>query len=110
VIEVTAEDGVNKKTYTIIYTQNTTSIEARKNGLYTLYPNPAGNFIQIEYPFTKGSSIKINIYNLTGQLLLQQDFSGENVRIDIGSLSPGLYFISLQEDTGPGEVKTFIKE
>jgi len=110
VIEITAEDGVNKKTYTIIYTQNTTSIEARKNGLFTLYPNPAANFIQIEYPLTKGSNIKINIYNLTGQLLLQKDFSGENVRIDIGSLSPGLYFISLQEDTGTGEVKTFIKE
>jgi hypothetical protein len=108
-VEVTAEDGIHKKTYTVIFTKNTTSIEARDNGLFTLYPNPTGNFIHVEYPFSLDSMKKLHIYNLYGQQIMQQDMFDEIIRIDVGTLSPGLYLISVEGESGQKDIKSFIK-
>lgn len=57
------------------------------NFLITLYPNPATHRLQIQI---EGLSVSgVNIYNSTGQLLLQHKNAWQS--IDISPLPPGLY-------------------
>jgi hypothetical protein len=109
-IEVTAEDGVTKRTYTINYILSTTSIREWEKGIFTLYPNPAGNFIVLGMPESAASDLIINIYNLTGHRLLQQAISANNSRIDTDMLLPGVYFISIHDGVGIKETKRFVKQ
>jgi len=64
----------------------------------------------VEYPDAHGSEATIYIYNLTGQLIMQQYLSGNSSKIDISSLSSGIYIILLQNESGRGEVKRFAKQ
>lgn len=71
--------------------------ERELNFSYSLYPNPANNLLTIE-----GKSIVTNkelasIYDLTDKLLMQFSLTGEKTTIDISSLTPGIYFLSLYD-------------
>ncbi len=113
IIDVTAEDGINKRTYTVNYTLNTTSVQALDKGLFSLYPNPAGTFIRIGFPEDTGhDALTIRIYNLTGQQMLQKHISANdnNSNIDISTLRPGMYVISLLDESGLKATKRFIKK
>lgn len=59
-----------------------------------LYPNPASNFVMFKNTGTFEKSVKI--YSQTGQLIDNKILFGE--RLDIESLSPGVYFVHLESD------------
>ena len=71
-----------------------------------IYPNPAGDRINIEY----GNGIEIqtlHIYNLVGQIVLSQS-SNLHDAINVSSLQTGHYFIKLESAQGTATEK-FIK-
>lgn len=71
-----------------------------------LYPNPAKQVLFIE----NNSAYKLiilKIYDVTGKLVLHQDF--QNNKIDISNLKTGLFFISIITDNS-GLFKKFVKE
>lgn len=57
----------------------------------SVYPNPASNYIQ----FDLDKSYDIQIYNLTGQLLLSK-IAFPNEKIDVSSVSNGIYVIRIK--------------
>ena len=59
---------------------------------FSVYPNPATSIININ---SKSTILKTEIYNVLGQLVLSN--SNEN-RIDISSLSKGIYYIKIQDE------------
>ena len=71
-----------------------------------LYPNPATNTIFISSELST-SIEEINIYNLLGQKVLYK--SGETSKIDVSSLSKGLYIIELVTNKLKIRVKTIVK-
>ncbi len=77
-----------------------------KNAI-TVYPNPANNYIKINYPLT----VKINrtaIYDVNGKEIISGE-SDKNTIIDVSSLSSGLYFIQI-EIRNTILIKRFVKE
>lgn len=64
---------------------------------FNLYPNPSGEtvFISTEQ-FYNGS---ISIYNALGAKVLESQFSGTEIQLNIQSLSPGSYTIELGDDS-----------
>ncbi len=58
-----------------------------------IFPNPAFNIICING--VEEQSIKISIYNLVGEIVLQKDLINHNFEIDITTLLKGLYIISI---------------
>ncbi|MAP55846.1 T9SS type A sorting domain-containing protein [Altibacter sp.] len=72
---------------------------------FSLYPNPAGDEIIIA---ATGILIEsISIYSMIGQKMV--DFKAESNRVDISSLSPGVYFIEIAASSGKA-IQKFIKE
>ncbi|MBE2187868.1 MAG: S8 family peptidase, partial [Candidatus Kapabacteria bacterium] len=66
----------------------------------SISPNPASDFIEIVY---QDNFINVEILNLYGEILLSID-SNSNNRIDVSSLSSGLYFVKIGKN-----VQRFIK-
>lgn len=94
---------ISAKGKDVVVTKNTTVGE-----LSTIYPNPAKNFIQIDY---KGSmEIKYDIVNIHGEIVLK-DARSQGSSINIESLSSGTYAIVWSEnfDGAPKSVGKFIK-
>ncbi len=97
-------------------------INAYKNGLpvglkksltnvsnnFSIFPNPASDVISIRCSFPMGKETLISIYNMQGQLLLQNKSQQELTNLNIASLSKGVYFIRLESDNTT-EVLRFVK-
>ena len=59
-----------------------------------VYPNPVFDVLTIEgYPLSK----EINIYDLSGQLLLSSNYGGFKVDINVESLKPGTYILKIRD-------------
>ena len=75
---------------------------------YSVYPNPAKNKILINSNWTFQNSI-LSIYNIQGQLLLQQPIKQEKTELDISRLAKGIYILKLT-DFDNIEMTKFVKE
>lgn len=64
---------------------------------FNLFPNPAKDFVDLEFNLEKENTVQISIYDLTGKLVLFKNIgfvdSGHNERLDISELPAGNYFI-----------------
>ncbi|MBK7174797.1 MAG: T9SS type A sorting domain-containing protein [Bacteroidales bacterium] len=88
------------------------SIKAFVSNTYSVYPNPATQFLRIDRSKNEISNIKaVKIINLHGQVVKsvspQEIQSG---RIDISDLSPGVYFIAFYTVDGSNSISKIIKE
>jgi len=78
------------------------------NSLFTVYPNPAGNFLNLDNK--TGAIIKsISIYNMLGQVILVVPNANGLQGIDVSVLATGNYLMKIISDKGDGTVK-FIKK
>lgn len=62
-----------------------------------VYPNPANDFLKLELPFRSEEKFELKLTNMMGETVKSEiyTFTGE-LTIDISSLAPGSYIISLQ--------------
>ncbi|MFA5781323.1 MAG: T9SS type A sorting domain-containing protein [Bacteroidales bacterium] len=75
-----------------------------------LYPNPANNVVTLEVlqPMLLQNG-DVYIYNIQGQLIMQQVINNEKTEINIAQLQQGIYFVRLGSSEG-AIIKKFIKE
>ncbi len=70
-----------------------------ENELFSIYPNPSDGNITIEI-LSSNKGEEILIYNLQGQIILQQILQEEKTVINVSAFSKGIYFIEMK--TGKG--------
>ncbi|MES2410466.1 MAG: T9SS type A sorting domain-containing protein [Bacteroidota bacterium] len=75
------------------------------NGYFNLYPNPANDILNVK-PTTNLLIHSTSIYNMLGQLL--QVHANPDQTIDVSTLKPGNYIISIITDSGKASGR-FIK-
>ncbi|MDN3677613.1 T9SS type A sorting domain-containing protein [Flavobacterium paronense] len=91
---------------TVQVTQNCTlGIATTENNLFTIYPNPTSDIINIEV-FNNEPIIKTTINNVLGQTILT--FENTTV-LDVSSLAKGAYFITVETEVG-NETKRILKQ
>ena len=69
--------------------------------IYSLYPNPARTFVEVDFDLKEKENIIIKIYNPTGQLkgsLTNQSFQAGNskLKLDVSKYLPGIYLFTIQ--------------
>jgi len=64
-------------------------IKVKNEGIH-LYPNPTSNYLNISF---EGDPIQLQILNVNGQIVFQQDNVTSNQEINIESLPSGTYYI-----------------
>lgn len=74
-------------------------VEVFAESAFKLYPNPASNVLTVEYVSETEGDVWMNIYNLNGQRVLQQQTTavtgGNKQTINTESLSNGVYVLQL---------------
>ena len=88
------------------FVPNASSIEDILGANFRMYPNPVNNVLVLE------NTSKVNslaIFNATGALVTSMNLSGNEISIDLSSLTPGIYFIRFNTANGIA-AKRFIKQ
>lgn len=93
VYSVTGDSGpCSSQAAFVQYVQDCSSINSisAANGIFKVYPNPFLNQINVQAP----DNTKLQLFSSTGQLLITKQISN-NEKLTTENLSPGIYFISL---------------
>jgi hypothetical protein len=95
-VEITVNDAHNnqlKELVEISITENIsggTSTADISMADFSIYPNPAGSFVTFEFAESENSSANIDIYNMSGQRLLQFNVEA-GASVDVSTLQEGVY-------------------
>ncbi len=89
--------------YYVIEYSGTTSISELKSNEFSVYPNPAEDFITIECKQAL-HHLTYSLTDLSGKIILQGILTNTINTIDISSLIPGIYFVDVN-----GSKHKFIK-
>lgn len=72
-----------------------------------IFPNPASNQLNIYFP-TRGSG-QVSIFDLSGKMLLNEIYFGDQIQVDVSDFPSGMYLIRVADDEKVA-VKKFVVE
>lgn len=75
-----------------------TTVETTTEVIGSIFPNPASDFIRLDYDVSSGQS-EVQIYNSFGKIVMTIPAENMSDKIDISSLSAGVYFVKVGEST-----------
>lgn len=75
------------------------SINEKYSSLLKIFPNPAGNFVMLEFLEKINSDLHLQFSDVSGRLLYQKTISEQKTTINISSLERGIYFVKLSDKT-----------
>lgn len=78
---------------TITSSKSLNQDSGNNSGLF--WPNPVGNSLNIRMHSDNEKNASVNIFNLSGQLLLHENLGQKKQKINVSKLSPGTYIIEL---------------
>lgn len=85
-----------------------------KEGSIELYPNPAQNKINIAYQAINSSSVSVDIYDLSGKLIMNQQFNSQagqtNLELDLYKIQNGSYIVRLTDGQKQYQTKLVISK
>ena len=79
------------------------------SGMIVLYPNPASDKVTMIIDINEMNGMKLQIYNLIGSLVAEQDLFENRQNIDISMLSNGVYILSVSSDKFTGNQRLIIQ-
>ena len=91
----------------ILVTTNSVSITAEKLNAFSIYPNPATQFLNIESSSNETTQFKIS--NALGEILIEGSLSFGKNEILISHLESGVYQIELNDNSNQSIKNRFIK-
>jgi len=74
-----------------------------------VYPNPASNQLFIQTGLNLANSV-FNIYNLAGEIVLQQQINSKTDVINISCLISGVYIYKIEQDNKIIDTGKFVKK
>lgn len=100
--EIFEENYYTKKN---IYYENSEN----KNNMFTLFPNPVKNILNVE--LIQKSQYSIRITDLTGRVLYSQNMNSSHLELNIDSFNKGVYYLIIEDiESKTSRSEKFIKE
>lgn len=78
-----------------------------------VFPNPFKNKIEVELPENLESKYGVTITDLMGKIIFRKEYESLNTqihKIDLGSLSNGMYLLKITNSNGFSQVEKIVKE
>jgi len=76
--------------------------------LFRLYPNPARNYIVLEFT-NRLSMHNVKLFDLAGKLLQNEQYANRMyAEMDVSSFSPGIYLVCVEEEDGKTEIRKVV--
>jgi len=93
----------------LIVEGSTLAIDSFNNGVFSIYPNPAKNVVNIHLQDNLNVTLKSAlVYDLTGKVV--HTTNDLNQPINVEKLATGTYILSISDTTGKSYPQKFIKE
>ncbi len=103
------DDATDKLDVSVMFCGDVSlSVNENYYSLFSVFPNPANDFVNIEYTSKKDGSFQL--FNVVGQSVFTQTLSAGDQRttVDVSSLNSGVYFYTLQIEGNVMETKKLI--
>lgn len=81
--------------------------EVENSKKISIYPNPVTNNLTIENPFT--GNVQLKVVNNIGQVVLNQNYNTASTRLNVSTLSKGIYFLNITSEDFRAQSIKFIK-
>lgn len=91
-----------------IYSRTVVLHTGAASGHYVLYPNPAGNYINI-ISLNNSSNAVAEIYDAIGRLLMHVNLSPADQQLNCSALPDGTYFLKIKDAAGVDMQKILIR-
>jgi hypothetical protein len=91
------------------YVKQTAGINESRNIVFSLFPNPASEIVTLNINNTKIEDLEINIYSITGELVMSEMLKQFHKQINIGDLSNGIYMVEIKSEEWLGKQKLIIQ-
>jgi PKD repeat protein len=79
----------------------------------TIFPNPADNNLSVSMAGYYDKTVSMNVYNFSGQLLIEKYFTniaaGNTINLDLSGLKPGIYLLVIIDGNGSSHSIKFEK-
>ncbi|RKR05672.1 putative delta-60 repeat protein/predicted secreted protein (Por secretion system target) [Flavobacterium sp. 90] len=95
-VEVTKNGCAAKSTCFDVTVLGTKNFEFQNS--FRLYPNPVKDFITIE--MNSSDNAKLNVFNVTGQIILSKELKATATKLNISNLPTGVYMFQISNETG----------
>ena len=101
---------ISEPVLTYIPSADGVSGTSRDSSTFTIYPNPASNYVVIDYSSTKDFITHIDLIDERGTYVLTQNTTGPTMLLTLTSLPHGNYFASIVTSSGAKYVKRVVRE
>lgn len=101
VVEVTNSIGCTA-TDTIMVT-NTGLVDQKYESLVSFFPNPVNDFMSFENQV--GKELALNIYDISGKLMLTTKINSGSGKIDLSFLTAGVYMVEVKNDVAVSKTR-----
>lgn len=101
-------DTIKKGEYTFGWRKSPVSVEKPISSNISVYPNPVGDWLQINLDRTYNEHLEFSIYNSNGQQVIFTKYWAN--QIDVSELPAGIYFLKLKDHGLETNTVKFIKE
>lgn len=89
----------SQKTIPVIFQVKPENIDNIDNNLFSIYPSPCIDKINIKGQFGNSNEIKLFVYSIDGKLLIEKEIENTVINtIDLSILSEGLYFYKIKSN------------
>jgi subtilisin-like proprotein convertase family protein len=92
----------------------TASVDNFEIGSLAIYPNPANNEINIKISTPSSDAVRVKIFDLQGRLIKENRYDamarGFSKRVDVSSLSSGIYLMKISQGDKSGTKKLLISK
>lgn len=84
----------------MLKSKRTSTIENEHRVLdFELGPNPASDYLRLKINTSFTEPLSIRLADMTGKILRVQQCETRNKRIDVSSLSPGVYLLTISNNS-----------
>ncbi len=77
-----------------VFENSTVSRESLQQQSFSFFPNPTTGSFQVR-GLTTGSEIKIEVYDMSGEMVFARQYAYDSPTVNIANLAPGIYFVKL---------------
>jgi len=70
--------------------------QTSKNKAFSLFPNPASDFVSLTLYYTDNADLTLNIFNVTGKLISSETIGRNQQQLNIEDLSNGIYIVEIK--------------
>jgi hypothetical protein len=94
---------------------NFTGIQEHTNTLsFTAYPNPASDQVNLRYTLSNSSAVTINVYDVTGQLVMSENkgqlsAGSQTTSLSLSGLPAGAYQVQIMTAEGTGNSRLIVQ-